>query len=79
MFVLLSLEGFLFLKTKNKARKYMLAGVGFAALAAIFFMFKISPHQWFNYLCVSHIFMAAAATLLYMGTIRIDMSVIVRT
>ena len=38
MFVVLSLEGYLFLKTKNTAGKYMLAGVGFAALAAIFFI-----------------------------------------
>lgn len=76
MFVVFSLEGFLFLKTKNTAGKYILSGVGFAALAALFFMFKISIHQWFNYLCVSHVLMAAAAALFYMGIIRIDMSVI---
>ncbi len=75
MFVVLSLEGFLFLKTKNQAGKYMLAGVGFAALAALFFMTKISPHRWFDYLCVSHVFMAIAATFFYFGTERIDMSV----
>lgn len=79
MFVILSLEGFLFLKTKNTAGKYILAGVGFAAIAAIFFMFKISPHQWFNYVSVSHVFMAAAATLFYLGTKRIDMSVIAKS
>jgi len=76
MFVVLSLEGFLFVKTKNIAGKYLLAGIGFAAVAAIFFMFKISPHQWFNYLCVSHVLMAIAATFFYLGTMRIDMSVI---
>jgi hypothetical protein len=76
MFVVLSLEGYLFLKTKNTAGKYMLAGIGFAAIAAIFFMTKLSPHQWFNYLCVSHVLMAIAATFFYLGTIRIDMSVI---
>jgi len=76
MFVVLSLEGFLFLKTKNQAGKFMLAGVGFAALAAVFFMTKFSPHQWFNYLCVSHVFMAAAASLFYIGTTKIDMTVI---
>ncbi len=76
MFVVLSLEGFLFLKTKNSAGKFMLVGVGMAAIAAIFFIFKISPHQWFNYICVSHVFMAAAATLFYYGTKKIDMSVV---
>lgn len=75
MFVVLSLEGFLFLKTKNQAGKYMLAGVGFAALAALFFMTKMSPHRWFDYLCVSHVFMAIAATFFYYGTVNIDMSV----
>ncbi|QGY47069.1 hypothetical protein GM418_26430 [Maribellus comscasis] len=74
MFVVLSLEGFLFLKTKNIATKYLLAGVAFAALAAIFFMNKISPHQWFNYLSVSHVLMAVAATFFYQGAKRIDMS-----
>lgn len=37
MFVVLFLEGFLFLKTKNVAGKYLLTGVGFAAIAATFF------------------------------------------
>ncbi len=74
MFVLLSLEGFLFLKTRNTAGKYILAGIGFAALAAFFFMNKISPHQWFNYISASHIFMAVAATFFYQGAKRIDMS-----
>lgn len=76
MFVVLSLEGYLFFKTKNLASKYMLIGVGLAAIAAIFFMFKISPHPWFNYICVSHVFMAAAATLFYLGTTKIDMSAV---
>ena len=75
MFIVLSLEGFLFLKTKNSASKNMLIGVGFAALAALFFMNKISPHQWFNYLAISNIFMAIAATFFYLGTLKIDMSV----
>jgi len=74
MFIVLSLEGFLFLKTKNLASKYMLIGVGFAAIAALFFMTKTSPHQWFNYLSISHILMAVAATFFYIGTTKIDMS-----
>ncbi len=74
MFVVLSLEGFLFIKTKNVASKNILIGVGFAALAAIFFMFKISPHQWFNHIAISHVFMAVAATFFYQGAKRIDMS-----
>ena len=73
MFVVLSLEGFLFLKTRNEAGKYILAGIAFAAVAALFFMTKTSPHRWFDYLCVSHVLMAIAAWLFYLGSIRIDM------
>ncbi len=76
MFVVLSLETFLFIKTRNKAGKYLLTAIGFAALAALFFMNKISPHQWFNYIATSHVFMAIAATFFYLGTKKIDMSVI---
>jgi hypothetical protein len=74
MFVVLSLEIFLYVKTKNKASKFLIIGVGFAAIAALFFMNKISLHQWFNYIAVSHIFMAIAATFFYFGAKRIDMS-----
>lgn len=73
MFVVLSLEGFLFLKTRNEAGKYILSGVAFAAIAALFFMTKTSPHRWFDYLCVSHVLMAVAAWLFYLGAVRIDM------
>lgn len=76
MFVVLSLEGFLFIKTRNKASGQILIGVFFAAVAAMFFMNKISLHQWFNYVAVSHIFMAIAAWFFYKGASRIDMSVL---
>ena len=75
MFVVLFLEGFLFIKTRNTAGKYMLTGVGFAAIAALFFMHEISPHQWFNHIASSHVFMAIAATFFYFGTNQIDMKI----
>lgn len=74
MFVVLSLEGFLYLKTKNEASKYMLIGVVFAAVAALFFMNKLSPHPWFNYLSASHVLMAVAACFFYLGALKIDMA-----
>lgn len=75
MFVVLSMEVILLIKTKNQASKLILTGVAFAAIAALFFMNEISPHQWFNYLSVSHVLMAVAATFFYLGTRKIDMSV----
>ena len=74
MFVVLSLEGYLFINTKNESSKFMLIGVAFAALAAMFFMNEISLHQWFNYLSISHILMAVAAWFFYLGATKIDMS-----
>lgn len=76
MFVVLSLEGFLYIKTKNKASKLILFGIGFAALAALVFMNEISLHQWFNYLSLSHILMAVAASFFYWGTKKINLAVI---
>ncbi|WP_321344642.1 DUF6962 family protein [uncultured Draconibacterium sp.] len=73
MFVVLSLEGFLFLKTRNKASKNILIGVAFAAVAALIFMNKLSIHQWFNYLSASHVLMAVAAYFFYRGAKNIDM------
>ncbi|MDX8339714.1 hypothetical protein SLH46_11000 [Draconibacterium sp. IB214405] len=73
MFIVLSLEGFLYLKTRNKSSKFILIGVLFAAIAALVFMNQLSIHQWFNYLSVSHILMAAAAWFFYLGAINIIM------
>jgi hypothetical protein len=74
MFVVLSLESYLFYKTRNIAGKYILTGIGFAAVAALIFMNEISFHQWFNYISASHVLMAVAATFFYLGAKRIDMS-----
>ncbi|WP_372647516.1 hypothetical protein [Draconibacterium sp.] len=74
MFVVLSLEGFLFIKTRNKASKFILIGVAFAAVAALFFMNNISIHQWFNHISASHVLMAIAAWFFYMGASRINMT-----
>jgi len=74
MFVVLSLESFLFYKTRNIAGKYILTGIGFAAVAALIFMNEISFHQWLNHISASHVLMAIAATFFYLGAIRIDMS-----
>jgi len=74
MFVVLSLESFLFYKTRNIAGKYILTGIGFAAVAALIFMNEISFHQWFNHISASHVLMTIAATFFYLGAVRIDMS-----
>ena len=74
MFVVASLEGYLFLKTRDKGSRLILIGVLFAGIAAFIFMNKISPYQWFNYLSFSHVFMAISLTLFFTGIMKIDMS-----
>ncbi len=73
MFVVLSLEGLLYVKTKNAASKNILIGIAFAALAALVFMNKLSPHQWFNHLALSHTLMAVASYFIYRGVMKIEM------
>lgn len=73
MFVVLSLEGYLFIKTKNSASKFILIGIGIAAIAALTFMNTWSPHQWFNHISLSHCLMAFAAIFFYLGALKIDM------
>jgi hypothetical protein len=73
MFVVFTIETLLFLKTKNEATKYIMAGIGFAALSALAFATEFSIHRWFNYLSLSHIMMAVATVFIYGGVQRIKM------
>ncbi|MEZ4721680.1 MAG: hypothetical protein R2813_07395 [Flavobacteriales bacterium] len=73
MFVVLGLEGYLYLKTKNEASKNILIGIGLAAVAALFFMNKWIIHPWFNHLAASHTIMAVAAYFFYAGAKRIEL------
>ncbi|WP_340153674.1 hypothetical protein [uncultured Marivirga sp.] len=71
MFVVFTIEFLLFLKTKNKATQYVMAGIGFAALSALVFATEFSIHRWFNYLSLSHVMMAFATVFIYGGVKRI--------
>jgi len=71
MFVVLTIEFLLFMKTKNEASKYIMAGIGFAALSALTFSTQFSLHPWMNYLSISHIWMAVATVFIYQGAVKI--------
>ena len=73
MFVVLSLQLYLFYKTRNKASLTILIGIAVAAVAALIFMNKIDFHQWFNHISASHTLMAVAAVFFYKGVMKIDM------
>ena len=70
MFVVLTIEFLLFIKTKNEASKYIMAGIGFGALSALTFSTEFSLHPWMNYLSISHIWMAVATVFIYQGAVK---------
>ncbi len=71
MFVVLSLQGYLYYKNRNKASLTILFAVGIAAIAALVFMNQISLHQWFNHLSISHTLMAISAFIFGKGVLKI--------
>jgi len=73
MFVVLSLQGYLYFKNRNEASKNILIGVGVAAIAALIFMNKVSIHPWFNHLAMSHTIMSVSAFFFYRGVIKIEL------
>ncbi|MFQ3212724.1 MAG: hypothetical protein ACI9L9_000809 [Marivirga sp.] len=74
MFIVLTIEFLLFIKTKNEASKYIMAGIGFAALSALSFSTEFSLHAWMNYLSISHICMAIATVFVYLGATKIEVA-----
>lgn len=71
IFIVLPIELLLLVKTNNEASKYIMAGIGFAALAALTFSIKLSLHPWMNYLSISHIWMTVAIVFIYLGAIKV--------
>lgn len=68
MFVVLSLQGYAYLKTKNEGNKLFIIGVAIAAVAALFYMTETGISKWFNHYDISHTLMAFAAYFFYLGS-----------
>lgn len=67
LLVVFFLESFVYRKNKDRESRFILFGVVVSALAAIIHIAKISPHTWFNYIDLSHVFMAGGSYLFYLG------------
>jgi len=67
LMVVFVLESFVYNKKKDKASRYILYGVGVSAIAALVHIAKFSLHTWFNYIDLSHVFMAIGSYLFYLG------------
>ncbi len=70
MFVVLSLQGYAYIRTKNEGSRLFLIGVALAAIAALFYMYEIGISKWFNHFDISHTFMAVAAYFFYLGAVK---------
>jgi hypothetical protein len=71
LMIVFSFELFVFRKAKNEASKLLLIAVGVAAVAAGVHLFKLAPHRWFNHLDLSHVLMAVAAYIFFLGAKKI--------
>lgn len=67
MFVVLSLQLYAYVKTRDEGSKLFLIGVAWAAVAALFYMYEVGLNKWFNHNDISHTLMAVAAYFFYLG------------
>lgn len=69
--IVASFELFIFIRTKNEGSRLLLIAVAISAMAATVHLAKLSIHVWFNHLDLSHVLMAVAAYVFYLGAIKI--------
>ncbi len=69
--VILPVQLFTFIKTKNKGSLRFLIGVGIAIISALFFMNEISYNEEINYLAISHFFMAIGSYVFYLAAKKV--------
>lgn len=71
LIVVSSFELFIYVKTKDEGSKLLLVAVFISALAATVHLTQFSIHIWFNHLDLSHVLMAMAAYVFYLGATKI--------
>ena len=67
-----SFHAYTYYHTKDRGSLTMLGGVGITMVASLVFMNQLSIHTWFNYLDISHIILAVAAYVFYLGAIHLE-------
>jgi hypothetical protein len=67
MFVVGSFSLFTYIRTKSKASKIFIIAVVIAIISSIIYLTRFSIDIWFNYLDFSHVIMAIAAYVFYIG------------
>ncbi|MDN4165137.1 hypothetical protein QWY31_06470 [Cytophagales bacterium LB-30] len=67
--VVASFHFYIWIKTRSKASLWILAGVGFSAMAAAVFMQKLALSIWFNHFDISHVAMSISAWCFFKGAL----------
>jgi hypothetical protein len=70
--VVLPFHAYTWYRTRDWGSFTIIIAVLIASIAALVFMNKISLHTWFNYLDISHVFMAIGAYTFYIGALRLN-------
>lgn len=70
--VVFSFHAYTFYRTKDKGSLTILWAVGVTAVASLVYMNKYSLHTWFNYLDLSHVLLAIASYVFYMGALKLE-------
>ncbi len=65
-------HGYAWYRTKDRGSLIILGAVGITAIASVVFTRHLSLHTWFNYIDMSHVLLAIAAYVMYLGAIRLD-------
>jgi len=68
LFVVTSLNIYVYKKKKTKGSKTFLIAVGFSAISALFYMNQWGLNEWFTHTDISHVFMTISAWYFYKGS-----------
>ncbi|MEJ1240860.1 hypothetical protein WBG78_22130 [Chryseolinea sp. T2] len=63
-------HGYAYYRTRDKGSLIILGAVVVTSVASVVFTNEISLHTWFNYIDISHVLLAVAAYIMYLGAIR---------
>lgn len=70
--IVATFHAFTWYRTRDNGSLIIMGGVAITGVASIVFMSKFSFHTWFNYLDLSHVLLAIAAYVMYLGGLRLQ-------
>ena len=65
-------HGYAYYRTRDKGSLIILWAVGITVIASVVFTQELSLHTWFNYIDASHVLLAIAAYVMYLGATQLN-------